>query len=135
LDLLSLSADERLSALQSATRQLIAGSVEYRLMCMSVIEAASLGEGESLDTPLRPATWSTPFDCATGRSRSACRRYANCCRHHKARIFRSPQLDFSIRTFDEWRLRSPHSQSTASRAGRSRGGPAGVAIGHREEVQ
>jgi len=41
--------DDRLSALQSATRQLIAGSREYRLMCVAVIRAAPLGEGEALD--------------------------------------------------------------------------------------
>jgi nucleotide-binding universal stress UspA family protein len=40
--------DDRLHALQSATRQLIGGSREYRLMCVSVIDAAPLGEGEAL---------------------------------------------------------------------------------------
>jgi nucleotide-binding universal stress UspA family protein len=40
--------DDRLPALQSATRQLIAASADYRLMCVSVIEAAPLGEGPSL---------------------------------------------------------------------------------------
>ena len=40
--------DDRLYALQSATRQLIGGSRDYRLMCVSVIHAAPLGEGEAL---------------------------------------------------------------------------------------
>ena len=41
--------DDRLSALQSATRQLIAGSRDYRLMCIAVIHAAPLGEGSAPD--------------------------------------------------------------------------------------
>jgi nucleotide-binding universal stress UspA family protein/predicted Ser/Thr protein kinase len=40
--------DDRLPALQSATRRLIAASPEYRLMCISVIHAGPLGEGPAL---------------------------------------------------------------------------------------
>jgi nucleotide-binding universal stress UspA family protein len=43
--------DDRLPALQSVTRQLIAGNAQYRLICVSVIHAAPVGEGdEDLDT-------------------------------------------------------------------------------------
>jgi nucleotide-binding universal stress UspA family protein len=40
--------DPRQAALQAATRQLVAASAEYRLMCVSVIDAAPLGEGDTL---------------------------------------------------------------------------------------
>ena len=40
--------DERLPEIRTATRRLIAASEDYRLMCVSVIGAAPLGEGETL---------------------------------------------------------------------------------------
>lgn len=62
--------DDRLPALQSATRQLIAASADYRLMCVSVIDAAPLGEGPSLaqtasgrrlDHAIRLRHWAEPL--------------------------------------------------------------------------
>jgi len=68
--------DDRLPALQSATRQLIAASADYRLMCVSVIEAAPLGEGPSLsdtasgrhlDHVIRLRHWAEPLGLPESR--------------------------------------------------------------------
>ena len=41
--------DERTVEIRAATRRLVAASEDYRLMCVSVIDAAPLGEGEALE--------------------------------------------------------------------------------------
>jgi hypothetical protein len=41
--------DDRLPALQSAARQLVAAATDYRLICVAVIHAAPVGEGNGLE--------------------------------------------------------------------------------------
>jgi len=68
--------DARLPVIRAATQRLIAGSDDYRLMCVSVIEAAPLGEGESraetasgrhLDHSVRLRHWAQPLGLPPSR--------------------------------------------------------------------
>jgi hypothetical protein len=66
--------DERHLSLQRTTRAILSLSAEFRLMVVSAIHAAPLGEGEQLDDTASGSSASIATGCDAGSSRCACRR-------------------------------------------------------------